>query len=483
MWRPDSNDKLKSVWWVTAATPAQLAGDSNNFVRIPKAKWRSNVKRPAAPTDRFVDGLCGGCVQECDLRTTAGLQAARAAITARLPIILRHAAKVITPETCSELGSVASLAKLLRGQDVTVLKAPRQARSRFTYYHDLPDETVARVAAVSDERERRRHQQLIQPPPANARIIMKWEAFARQLKCEMAADVPLPAETHYMQLAMAVRGGTIKAGHQSPMTTRVSERILKQLLIAMERGPLAQLTSSFGPWTVSNLYCGPAGTLAPCHWDAMDNVFMQLHGRKDVLVFSPETPGMRPFPYDHPYASRSQVDLEKPDAAARAELQSEGAIASLGPGDGLFLPSHWWHHIHSCATNEVSISLNFWFDPSREMHAVMHSQGRLPSPLPRAVHANISRELEAFAVTIAPTFAERARLFQGLLAMLEGDDPNDREVNGKALLEPCVLAVRNYLAVALVRTYGEQGAAEYCRAYLDPRRWSEVQSRAFLDSG
>ena len=44
----------------------------------------------------------------------------------------------------------------------------------------------------------------------------------------------------------------------------------------------------------------------------------------------------------------------------------------------------WWHHIQSSAANELSISLNFWFDPSRELHAAACAAARAPEPPARA---------------------------------------------------------------------------------------------------
>ena len=112
-----------------------------------------------------------------------------------------------------------------------------------------------------------------------------------------------------MQLAMAARLGGIAGGSSSEMGTRVSPRILDQLLAAMRSGPMHDLCTSLGPWSVSNLYVGPGDTLAPCHWDSTDNFFLQLHGCKRVLMFAPNESGLRPFPNGHPYASRAQVKI------------------------------------------------------------------------------------------------------------------------------------------------------------------------------
>ena len=54
-----------------------------------------------------------------------------------------------------------------------------------------------------------------------------------------------------------------------------------------------------------------ASQTAPPHADDRDVFVLQLHGRKDILLFPPTTPGMRTFPCDHPYYTRSQLDLER----------------------------------------------------------------------------------------------------------------------------------------------------------------------------
>ena len=69
------------------------------------------------------------------------------------------------------------------------------------------------------------------------------------------------------------------------------------------------------------------------------------------------------------YDSRSQVDLEVPTEAEAALLAGRAGLATLCSGDALFLPHAWWHHVHatcgdsSSASDGLSVSLNFWFNP------------------------------------------------------------------------------------------------------------------------
>ena len=94
--------------------------------------------------------------------------------------------------------------------------------------------------------------------------------------------------THYVQLSLATRAGGGRPALGACGTTRLPMRtagppsLLAQLQAAVTSPPLAPLASQLGPWQSSMLYVGPVGTLAPCHWDALDNIYTQLHGTKQV---------------------------------------------------------------------------------------------------------------------------------------------------------------------------------------------------------
>ena len=460
LWRPTPAEMSSTYWLVNTGVRASQANRaaSSNLVRRARSEWTEGSPPRHADGQRWTAAICGGRVMEVDLRTPAGLQAAKAAVHARRPVVMKHASSVLVPEVCAELGDVKRLGALLKGIDLTVLKARREAKGRFTYYHDVAPEAV--------ERDRK----FLAPPPVNERVLMHWDEFHRALR--RTGD-----EYHYMQLAVAARQGGMGGSADAGVTTRVSPRILKSLQEGMRAGPLHELTSTLGPWTVSNLYCGPAGTLAPCHWDALDNTFLQLKGRKDVVMFAPETGGLRPFPHDHPYGSRSQIDLERLDESARTELAGQGALARLDEGDALFIPAQWWHHIQSSADNELAISLNFWFDPQKPMHEALRRRVPLPFPPTASLNANVCRDVEVLATSVAPRCAERATWFASMLARINGGF----DATAEAALDEAALAKRNFAMQALVGAYGPEGAADFCAAYLDPRRWSGLQRVNFLE--
>lgn len=149
---------------------------------------------------------------------------------------------------------------------------------------------------------------MMAPPPVNRRLTCEWnDDLLRRLRG--GAGGGGSDGTHYMQLSLTTRvGGMSEAlgangATALPMRSSGPAPLLRALEGAVRDGPMARLASRLGPWQSSMLYVGPVGTLAPCHWDALDNVFVQLAGVKHVLLFPPDTGGMRAFPGDHPCAS------------------------------------------------------------------------------------------------------------------------------------------------------------------------------------
>jgi ribosomal protein L16 Arg81 hydroxylase len=55
----------------------------------------------------------------------------------------------------------------------------------------------------------------------------------------------------------------------------------------------------------------------------------------------------------------SQVDAEMPDLEEfPAFSQATRFECELGPGDALYIPPGWWHHVRSLS---VSFSVSHWF--------------------------------------------------------------------------------------------------------------------------
>jgi hypothetical protein len=103
-----------------------------------------------------------------------------------------------------------------------------------------------------------------------------------------------------------------------------------------------------------SLWFGPGGTLTPLHHDTANVFFCQAFGRKKVILF----PAFELFlTHDAHHGVHSPIDPENPDLDAFPELRD--AIRKevvLSPGEGLFIPLGWWHHVRAL---DVSISVSF----------------------------------------------------------------------------------------------------------------------------
>ena len=117
----------------------------------------------------------------------------------------------------------------------------------------------------------------------------------------------------------------------------------------------------WGELSSNLLLVGHAGNVTPAHYDEQQNLFAQVHGAKRVVLFPPEDFGcLYPFPFHHPCDRQSQVDLYAPDLEAFPRFAHAHPVeACLKPGEVLYIPQYWFHHIENLSDD--CVSLNFWF--------------------------------------------------------------------------------------------------------------------------
>ena len=97
-----------------------------------------------------------------------------------------------------------------------------------------------------------------------------------------------------------------------------------------------------------NVWLGPPNVIAHCHYDGYHNFYVQLHGRKRFWLAPPSAwPWLQPAPFLHPGHAQCQVNLSKRDDSAIAADSVELLEVELKPGDLLYMPPLWFHHVQS----------------------------------------------------------------------------------------------------------------------------------------
>ncbi|KAJ6500543.1 Clavaminate synthase-like protein [Mycena sanguinolenta] len=97
---------------------------------------------------------------------------------------------------------------------------------------------------------------------------------------------------------------------------------------------------------VINAWLGPKGTVSPAHTDPYFNFYVQIAGRKTVWMAPPNCAAEL-----HATGNTAGVDVF-------AGGIDSGMMASLGPGDVLYMPVGWWHAMHA---ESCSFSMSIWF--------------------------------------------------------------------------------------------------------------------------
>jgi len=104
------------------------------------------------------------------------------------------------------------------------------------------------------------------------------------------------------------------------------------------------------------------------HFDISENLACVVSGKRRFTLFPPdEVANLYVGPLDFTMAGQpvSMVQLEQPDVARYPDFSKaleKGYTAELSPGDAIYIPYMWWHHVQSLSSFNVLV--NYWWNTS-----------------------------------------------------------------------------------------------------------------------
>jgi hypothetical protein len=107
----------------------------------------------------------------------------------------------------------------------------------------------------------------------------------------------------------------------------------------------------------------------PTHVDEWNNIGCVVAGRRRFTLFPPEQIAnlyIGPLDFAPTGAPMSLVSLRNPDFERYPKFREALAAAhtaDLAPGDAIFIPSLWWHHVESLESFNVLV--NYWWHDSQ----------------------------------------------------------------------------------------------------------------------
>lgn len=161
----------------------------------------------------------------------------------------------------------------------------------------------------------------------------------------------------------------------------------------------------------------------PAHFDEWNNIGCVVSGRRRFTLFPPEQIGnlyVGPLDFAPTGAPMSLVHVADPDFERYPKFREALAAAEsaeLGPGDAIFVPPAWWHHVESL--EPFNLLVNYWW------HAATATTGRTDSAFESLMHSILNlRQLPP--ATRAAWGAIYAHYVFGAEADVTGHIPTER---------------------------------------------------------
>lgn len=129
------------------------------------------------------------------------------------------------------------------------------------------------------------------------------------------------------------------------------------------QNPMPLLNAKIEP----RLWLGNASRVA-AHYDNSRNIACCICGTRRFTLFAPEQIRnlyVGPLEFTMAGPPASMVDFHDPDYERYPkfrEAEKAALVADLEPGDAIYIPSLWWHHVE--ASGPLNMLANYWWMPS-----------------------------------------------------------------------------------------------------------------------
>jgi hypothetical protein len=115
---------------------------------------------------------------------------------------------------------------------------------------------------------------------------------------------------------------------------------------------------------LASIWLGNRSRIA-AHYDVPDNLACNAVGRRRFTLFPPDEIGnlyVGPVDFTPAGQAISLVDFHNPDLdrfPKFATAVDNARVANMEPGDALFVPSMWWHHVEGL--EPFNVLINYWW--------------------------------------------------------------------------------------------------------------------------
>jgi hypothetical protein len=126
------------------------------------------------------------------------------------------------------------------------------------------------------------------------------------------------------------------------------------------------------PSVIPRIWIGNSVTVAT-HYDLSDNIACVVGGRRRFTLFPPEEIAnlyVGPIHFTLAGQPVSMVPLDDPDFVRYPRFEQALAAAQtaeLEPGDAIYIPYFWWHHVQSL--ERFNVLVNYWWNDAESATA------------------------------------------------------------------------------------------------------------------